>query len=44
MPKILIADDEPDIVALVKRNLERDGFDVTTVDDGSKAIEICKKR
>ena len=43
MPKILIADDEPDIVALVKRNLERDGFDVTTVDDGSKAIEICKK-
>lgn len=43
MPRILIADDEPDIVTLIKRNLEREGYSVTTVDDGAKAVEICKR-
>lgn len=43
MPKILIADDETDISMLIKRYAEREGFEVTSVEDGSDAIEICKK-
>lgn len=42
MQKILIVDDEPDITTLIKRYAVREGYDVTDVDDGSKAIEICK--
>lgn len=44
MPKILIADDETDISMLIKRYAEREGFEVTSVEDGSDAIEICKKQ
>ena len=43
MPKILIVDDEPDIVTLIKRSAVREGYTVSCVDDGSKAIELCKK-
>ena len=45
MPKqrILIADDEHDILALCKRVFEREGYRVTTVDDGYKAIEISQQ-
>ena len=43
MPKILIADDETDISMLIKRYAEREGYEVTSVEDGSDAIEICKK-
>ncbi len=42
MAKILIADDEPDIVELIKRYALREGYEVTAVDDGEKAIRICK--
>ncbi len=42
MAKILIADDEPDIVELVKRYALREGYEVKSVDDGAQAIEICK--
>ena len=41
MPKILIADDEPNIVTLIKRYAEREGYDVTAVSDGRQAIEAC---
>ena len=43
MPRILIADDERDISTLIKRYAERDGFEVVAVEDGSEAIEICRK-
>ena len=43
MPRILIADDEKDISTLIKRYAERDGFEVVAVEDGSEAIEICRK-
>ncbi|MCR5600312.1 MAG: response regulator transcription factor [Ruminococcus sp.] len=43
MSKILIADDEPNIVALVSRYAQREGYDVTAVFDGRQAIEACAK-
>ena len=43
MPKILIADDEPDIIELIKRNALREGYEVTAVSDGTRAIEACMK-
>jgi len=43
MAKILIVDDEKDIVTLISRYAQREGYDVSTTDDGSKAIELCRK-
>ena len=43
MAKILIADDEPDIIELIKRYALRDGHEVRFVEDGADAIELCKK-
>ena len=40
--KILIADDEPDILEILKFNLEEEGFKVETAKDGSTAIEKAK--
>ncbi len=43
MAKLLIVDDEPDIAVLIKRYAQREGYDVKSVDDGSKAIELCRE-
>ena len=43
MAKILIADDEPNIVSMISRYAEREGWDVTAVSDGRQAIEACKE-
>jgi two-component system response regulator RegX3 len=37
-PRILLADDEPDIVAPVSYALRADGFDVDAVEDGEEAL------
>ena len=42
MPKILIVDDEQEIVALVKRYAEREGYETMCAYDGAEAVEICK--
>jgi phosphate regulon transcriptional regulator PhoB len=41
--KILIFDDEPDIVELVSYNLKKDGFRVTTASDGEEALKKIRK-
>jgi phosphate regulon transcriptional regulator PhoB len=41
--KILIVDDEPDIVDLVSYNLKKDGFRVTTASDGEEALDKIRK-
>ncbi|MBL4668441.1 MAG: response regulator transcription factor [Flavobacteriales bacterium] len=41
--KILLVDDEPDIIEFLGYNLTKEGFDVSTASSGKKAIEIAKK-
>ena len=43
MPKLLIADDEPDIITLITRYAEREGYAVTAVSDGDAAIDACMR-
>ncbi|NBV87635.1 MAG: response regulator [Verrucomicrobia bacterium] len=40
--KILVADDEPDVLNLVALNLQRAGFDVLKADDGEQALRIAR--
>ena len=42
MSKILIVDDEPDIIQLIERYAKRDGYETRSASDGSEAIEICR--
>ncbi|MBR4627264.1 MAG: response regulator transcription factor [Ruminococcus sp.] len=42
MPKILIADDEPNIVTLISRYVQREGYEAVSVSNGRQAIEACK--
>lgn len=44
MANILIADDEPNIAALIRRYAEREGYAVTAVSDGRQAIEACREQ
>ena len=41
---ILVADDDPDIVALVSAVLRRAGFDVVEASDGAEALELLRTR
>src|SRR5687768_11433134 len=40
--KILIADDEPDILEILKYNLVKEGYEVSTAKDGDEAIAKAK--
>jgi two-component system alkaline phosphatase synthesis response regulator PhoP len=40
--KVLIADDEPDILEILKYNLQREGYQVMTAKDGDEAIDKAK--
>ena len=42
MKKILVVDDEPTLVATLKYNLERDGFQVVTAEDGESALDLAR--
>lgn len=39
--KILIVDDEPDIIEFLQFNFEKEGFEVRTADNGKSAIEMA---
>jgi two-component system, response regulator FlrC len=41
MPRILIVDDEPALLALLARTFVKAGFDVRTATDAAKAMESC---
>ena len=42
MPKILIVDDEPNIVSLISRYAQREGYNIVTASDGREAIDKCQ--
>lgn len=41
--KILLVDDEPDILEFMEYNLQKEGFQVLTAKNGSEAIDVAKK-
>jgi two-component system, OmpR family, alkaline phosphatase synthesis response regulator PhoP len=41
--KVLIVDDEPDIIEILSYNLQKEGYEVATADDGIKAVKIASK-
>lgn len=41
--RILIADDEPDILEIVSYNLGREGYEIHTAKDGNEALEKAKQ-
>jgi DNA-binding response OmpR family regulator len=43
-PLVLLADDDPDILALVAFRLERSGYDVIRAADGEEALRLVTER
>lgn len=41
--KVLVVDDEPDIVEILKYNLQKEGYEVATAEDGLKAVKTAAK-
>ncbi len=41
--KVLVVDDEEPILELLKYNLEKNGYEVKTAQDGAKAVDIARK-
>ncbi|MEK9609013.1 MAG: response regulator transcription factor [Flavobacteriaceae bacterium] len=41
--KILLADDEPDVIEIIKFNLDQEGYQVKTATNGSEAVKKAKK-
>jgi DNA-binding response OmpR family regulator len=41
---VLVADDDADVLALVVRRLERDGYKVITARDGAEALRLARER
>ena len=41
-PKVLVVDDDSDIVELLEYNLTKEGYSVLTASNGKKAIDIAK--
>ena len=42
--KILLVDDEPDVVEIIRYNLDQEGYKIYTASDGKEAIEKAKKK
>jgi two-component system, OmpR family, alkaline phosphatase synthesis response regulator PhoP len=40
--KILVVDDEPDILEILQYNLDKLGFEIRTANDGKEAVEIAR--
>ena len=40
--RVLVVDDDPDIVELLEYNLQKEGYEVRTAPDGRKALEVAR--
>ncbi len=43
MQRVLVVDDEPDIIRLVTYNLKKEGFSVVSASDGEEALSLIRK-
>ncbi len=43
MARILIVDDEPNIVLALELLMKREGYEILTVDDGQKVFEVVRE-
>ena len=41
--KVLVADDEPDILEIIQYNLQSEGYEVVTARNGNEALDLAKK-
>ncbi|MFN9957614.1 MAG: response regulator, partial [bacterium] len=41
LKKILVVDDEEDIIDLIRYNLEKEGYSVATASDGDSALQVA---
>jgi two-component system, OmpR family, alkaline phosphatase synthesis response regulator PhoP len=41
-PKILLVDDDPDIIELLAYNLSKEGYEIASANDGIQAVEVAK--
>ena len=41
--RVLVADDEPHLLRLVKFRLEREGYEVLTATDGESALKVARE-
>lgn len=41
-PKILLVDDDPDIIELLAYNLKKEGYETASALDGIQAVEVAK--
>ena len=42
--KILLVDDEPDIIEIIRFNLNSEGYQIFTANDGLEAIKLAEKQ
>ena len=42
-PRILVVDDEPDLVMVLKIGLETEGYDVLTASDGEQGLALARQ-
>ncbi|HET9213608.1 MAG TPA: response regulator [Gaiellaceae bacterium] len=43
-PVVLVADDDPDILTLMRFRLEREGYEVLAAADGQSALDLALQR
>jgi CheY-like chemotaxis protein len=44
MPRVLVVDDDPQVVKLVQTNLELEGYEVITATDGEEALDAVERQ
>ena len=42
IPKILLVDDDPDIIEILEYNLKKEGYETASANDGVQAVEVAK--